>query len=61
MPNDRRRNIAGLLMNLIMLLETQGGFDYTGADCCGWMREACFRETFVAQLNGVEWMVVGIK
>jgi len=59
--NDRRNNIAGLLMSLIMLLETQGGFDYTGADCCGWMREVGFRETYVEQLTGIESMVVGIK
>ena len=59
--DERRKNIAGLLMSLIMLLETQGGFDYTGADCCGWMREAGFRETTVEQLTGIESMVVGIK
>ena len=28
-----------------MLIETPGGFDYTGADCQGWMKEAGFRET----------------
>jgi hypothetical protein len=59
--DDRRKNIAGLLMSLIMLLETQGGFDYTGADCCEWMREAGFRETYVEELTGIESMVVGIK
>lgn len=59
--DDRRKNLAGLLMSLIMLLETQGGFDYTGADCCGWMREAGFSETRVEQLTGIESMVVGIK
>ena len=25
-----------------MLIETPGGFDYTGADCAGWMKEAGF-------------------
>jgi hypothetical protein len=59
--DGRQKNIAGLLMSLIMLLETQGGFDYTGADCCGWMREAGFRETRVEQLTGIESMVVGVK
>jgi hypothetical protein len=59
--DERRRNIAGLLESLIMLIETQEGFDYTGADCCGWMREAGFRETRVEQLTGIESMVVGIK
>jgi hypothetical protein len=59
--DDRRKNVAGLLMSLIMLLETQSGFDYTGADCCGWMREAGFQEARVEQLTGIESMVVGIK
>jgi hypothetical protein len=59
--DERRKNIAGLLMSLIMLVETQGGFDYTGADCCKWMREAGFSETRVEQLTGIESMVVGIK
>jgi hypothetical protein len=59
--DDRRKNIAGLLMSLMMLIETHDGFDYTGADCCGWMREVGFRETYVEQLTGIESMVVGIK
>ena len=28
-----------------MLIESPGGFDYTGADCMGWMKKAGFRET----------------
>ena len=59
--DDRKKNIAGLLISLTMLIETQGGFDYAGADCCGWMREAGFKETYVEQLTGIESMVVGIK
>jgi hypothetical protein len=59
--DERRKNVAGLLMSLIMLLETQGGFDYTGADCCGWMRDAGFSETYVEELTGIESMVVGLK
>ena len=59
--DDRRKNLAGLLMSLMMLIETQGGFDYTGADCRGWMHEAGFKETYVEQLTGIESMVVGIK
>jgi len=42
-------------------IETPAGFDYTGADCCGWMREAGFRETYVEPLVGGVSMVVGIK
>ena len=33
--NERRENAFGLLMSLNMLIETTGGFDYTGADCQG--------------------------
>jgi hypothetical protein len=59
--DDRRRNAFGLLMSLNMLIETPGGFDYTGADCAAWMREAGFAETYVEHLIGPDSMVVGIK
>src|SRR5439155_3469535 len=59
--DERRKNLNGLLMSLLMLLETQGGFDYTGADCRSWMLETGFTETYVEQLNGIESMVFGIK
>ena len=59
--DDRSANAFGLMMSLNMLVETPGGFDYTGADCRGWMREAGFRETRVEQLAGPDSMVVGIK
>ncbi len=57
----RCENAFGLLMSLTMLIETPGGFDYTGADCIGWMKEAGFRETRVEHLLGPESMVIGIK
>jgi hypothetical protein len=59
--DDRSKNTFGLLMSLNMLIETPGGFDYTGADCMGWMQEAGFRETRVEHLVGPDSMVVGIK
>ncbi len=59
--DDRSENAFGLLMSLNMLIETEGGFDYTGADCQGWMREAGFRETRVEHLVGPDSMVIGIK
>ena len=59
--DDRSENAFGLLMSLNMLIETPGGFDYTGADCEGWMKEAGFRETRVEHLVGPDSMVVGIK
>jgi hypothetical protein len=59
--DDRRQNAFGLLMSLNMLIETPGGFDFTGADCQGWMREAGFQETYVEPLVGPDAMVVAIK
>jgi hypothetical protein len=59
--DDRSKNAIGLLASLNMLIETYGGFDYSGADCQGWMREIGFRETRVEQLVGPDSMVVGIK
>jgi hypothetical protein len=59
--DDRRKSVAGLLMSLMMLIETQEGFDYTGADCCGWMREVGFTESYVERLTGTESMVIAIK
>ena len=59
--DDRSKNAFGLLMSLNMLIETPGGFDYTGADCMRWMKEAGFRETRVEHLVGPDSMVVGIK
>jgi hypothetical protein len=59
--DDRRKNAFGLLMSLNMLIETPGGFDYTGADCRTWMQETGFRESYVEPLVGPDSMVVGIK
>jgi hypothetical protein len=59
--DDRCQNVFGLLMSLNMLIETPAGFDYTGADCCTWMKAAGFRETRVEHLTGPDSMVVGIK
>jgi hypothetical protein len=59
--DERRENAFGLLASLNMLIETPAGFDYTGADCSSWMRDAGFRETYVDHLVGPDSMVVGIK
>jgi len=59
--NDRSKNAFGLMMSLNMLIETPGGFDYTGADCEGWLKGAGFSSTRVQHLVGPDSMVVGIK
>ncbi len=57
----RRENAFGLLMSLNMLIETKEGFDYTGADCAGWMRDAGFRNVRVEAVQGPYSMAVGRK
>jgi hypothetical protein len=59
--DERRENSFGLLMSLNMLVETPGGFDYTGSDCLAWMREAGFREARVQHLQGPYSMAVALK
>ncbi len=59
--DQRKHNAFGLLMSLNMLIETPGGFDFTGADCRRWMREVGFKRTRVEPLVGPDSMVVGIK
>jgi len=57
----RRENVFGLMMSLNMLIETAGGFDYTGEDCQAWMREVGFSKTRVEPLAGPDSMVIGLK
>lgn len=59
--DDRSKNAFGLMMSLQMLIETHGGFDYTGSDCIGWMKEVGFSEMRVEHLLGPDSMVIGIK
>jgi O-methyltransferase domain/Dimerisation domain len=59
--DERRNNVFGLLMSLNMLIQTPGGFNYTGAECRSWMQETGFRESYVEHLAGPDSMVVGIK
>ena len=59
--DDRSKNAFGLMMSLNMLIETPGGFDYTGSDCQGWMKEIGFSATRVEPLIGPDSMVIGIK
>jgi hypothetical protein len=59
--DDRRANSAGLLASLHMLIMTAGGFDFTAADCIGWMREAGFERTSVEPLALGLSMIVATK
>jgi hypothetical protein len=59
--DDRRSNVAGLLASLHMLIMTEGGFDFSAADCVGWMREVGFRDTEIHRLKGDQSMIVGLQ
>lgn len=48
-------------MSLNMLIETEHGFDYTAADCMGWMTDAGFSRTRAEHLVGPDSMVIGVK
>jgi hypothetical protein len=59
--DDRRAHLPGLLMSLNMLIETRGGFDFSGADCIGCMRDAGFSAARVVPLIGAYSAVIGTK
>jgi len=59
--DERRTHLPGLLMSLNMLIETRGGFDFTGADCMGWMRDAGFANARTIPLTPPYGAVIGVK
>jgi len=59
--DERRINSAGLLMSLNMLIETDGGFDYSFADFKEWVTEAGFRSTAKLPLAGSTSAVIAFK
>jgi len=59
--DNRRENTFGLLMSLNMLIETEGGFDYTHADFNGWAIEAGFQSTAKLALTGPSSALIAYK
>ena len=59
--DTRSKNAFGLLMSLNMLIETPDGFDYSGTDIEGWVREAGFRKTSLLPLAGPSSAFIAIK
>lgn len=59
--DERRANTFGLLMSLNMLVETPGGFDYSGAQFDAWALEAGFQQTEVVPLAGPSSAAVAYK
>jgi SAM-dependent methyltransferase len=59
--DDRCVQAHALLSSLNMLIETAGGFEYTGAECKDWLRQAGFQEIRTEPLGDVHTAVIGIK
>jgi hypothetical protein len=57
----RQTNTAAMLSSLNMLLMTPGGYDFTAADCIGWMQHAGFRDCCTEPLTAEVSMIVGVK
>ena len=56
-----RCRLAAGMSRIQEIIAKPGGFDHTGADCMGWMKECGFRETHVQHLVRPDSVVVGIK
>ncbi|SNS69518.1 methyltransferase [Actinacidiphila glaucinigra] len=50
--DDRRRNTYGFMLSLNMLIDTEGGSEYTVADATRWLTEAGFAKTSARPLIG---------
>ena len=59
--DERRRGLGGLLASLHMLVMTEGGFDFSAAECASWMLEAGFHDPTVISVTSTHSMVVAIK
>jgi SAM-dependent methyltransferase len=59
--DERRENAQALLESLNMLVISAGGFDFSGADCIGWMRNVGFRDMRLEALTAGHAMVTGLK
>ena len=59
--DERKQNIAGLMMSLNMLIETGSGFDYTFADFNKWAKTIGFKSTSLISLTGPTSAAIAYK
>ena len=60
--DDSRRVVPhSLLASLNMLIQTEGGSEFTARECMTWMREAGFNATNIIPLTGAQAAVIGIR
>jgi hypothetical protein len=60
--DDSRRALPhSLLASLNMLIQTEGGSEFTALECMTWMREVGFTATSLTPLTGAQIAVIGIR
>ena len=59
--NERKDNIFGFLMSLNMLVETDGGFNFTMSEFEEWAREVGFKKTELMPLAGPSSAAIAYK
>jgi hypothetical protein len=59
--DNRSKNAFGLMMSLNMLMETDEGYDFSGADFDAMAREVGFKDTRVVPLTGPASAAVAVK
>ncbi|MEN2282941.1 methyltransferase [Algoriphagus sp. SE2] len=58
---ERKQNVFGLMMSLNMLIETEGGFDYTFNDFSNWGKKVGFKSFKLIPLAGPASAAVAYK
>jgi hypothetical protein len=59
--DERKSSLGGLLSSLHMLLMTEGGFDFSAAECVSWMLESGFHDPTIVSLTSTHSMVAATK
>ena len=61
LDDERRSNTLGLLLSLNMLIESDGGFNFTFAEFTGWATAAGFRAVRLLPLAGPTSAAIAVK
>lgn len=59
--NERNKNAFGLMMSLNMMIETDGGFDFSAADFEVWAKEIGFQKIETMPLTGPSSAIIAFK
>jgi hypothetical protein len=61
LDDERRANTLGLLLSLNMLIESDGGFNFTFAEFTGWATAAGFHAVRLLPLAGPTSAAIAVK